>query len=590
MNASLKRLLPPLLLLLGLAVARGQTLADALNTTGLTWTTSGTGSASGWSGQTTTSHDGVSAAASGTLSSPGRTSTLQTTVSGPGTLSFWWSNPSLYCSLSLSNGGSLLSSIILYPSWQQQTIYLGSGSQTLKWVYWVSGSQGDFFYRGYVDQVSYTEGATAPLITAHPSGQSQLPGLNATFTVGTGGTPPLHYQWQLGDVDITGATNSSYTVTNVQPGKLGIYTVVVTNGTGSLTSSNAPLEFGQVTGWGASASGAIAVPAGATNVLALTAGLYSSLLLKADGTLSGWGCGVHGETNMPIDLTNAIAISIYAHCLALRADGTVTAWGGSGFGETNVPTGLSNVVAISAGRSPSPHSVALKSDGTVVVWGGYRGETNVPADLTNVVAIAAGAGYDLALKADGTVTTWGSSPPAVPTDLTNVVAIAAGSGHDLALLGNGTVVAWGANGSGQASVPPGLTNVVAIAAGDQHSLALLANGTVVAWGFNYYGQTNVPATLANVITVAGGTYHSLAEVGSGPPVVRVPAVLPALSGNGFSLTVPSQSGQVYALEYKSDLSDANWVPLPLVAGTGADLVLLDPTATNAQRFYRVRRW
>ena len=581
--------LPALLLLLSLPTGRGQTLADALNTTNLTWTTSGTGGASGWSGQTTTTHDGVSAAASATLSSSPRTSTLQTTVNGPGTLSFWWSNPSIYNSLSLSNGGTLLSSIILYPSWQRQTFYLGSGSQTLKWVY-MSSSPGDFIYRGYVDQVSYTEGATAPLITAQPSGQSQLPGLNATFTVGAGGTPPLHYQWQLDREDIDGATNSSYTVTNVETGRLGVYTVVVTNGTGSLTSSNAPLEFGQVTGWGASAAGAIAVPAGATNVLAIAAGLYSNLLLKTNQTLCGWGNGVHGETNVPIDLTNAIAIAIYAHCLALRADGTIAAWGGSGFGETNVPAGLSNVVAIAAGRTPSPHSVALKSDGKVVVWGGYRGETNVPGDLSNVVAIAAGSGYDLALKADGTITTWGTSPPAVPADLTNVVAIAAGSGHDLALLGDGIVVAWGANASGQASVPTGLSNVVAIAAGDAHSLALLANGTVVAWGFNYYGQTNVPATLTNVITVAGGSYHSLALVGSGPPAARVPAALPTLSGNGFSLTVSSQSGRVYALEYKSDLSDANWVALPLVAGTGTDLVLVDPTTTNAQRYYRVRQW
>jgi hypothetical protein len=30
--------------------------------------------------------------------------------------------------------------------------------------------------------------------------------------------------------------------------------------------------------------------------------------------------------------------------------------------------------------------------------------------------------------------------------------------------------------------------------------------------------------------------------------------------------------------------------LPLVAGSGGTLTLTDPTATNAQRFYRVRQW
>ena len=132
--------------------------------------------------------------------------------------------------------------------------------------------------------------------------------------------------------------------------------------------------------------------------------------------------------------------------------------------------------------------------------------------------------------------------------------------------------------------------MVAIAAGDEHSLALLANGTVVAWGFDTLGETNVPTGLINVVAVAAGADHSLAQVGSGPPVLRAPVTGTALSASGFSLSLPSQSGRVYALEYKSDLNDANWVSLPLVAGTGRNVVLLDSTATNAQRFYHVRRW
>jgi hypothetical protein len=577
-------LLPLLLLLLTSPGGHGQTLAAALNTTNLTWTTSG--AYGGWSPETTTTHDGVSAAYSGRVSSLA-TSTLQTTVTGPGTLTFWWTNPSFDNTLSFSVGATMFSYIIVYPSWQQQTVYLGSGSQTLKWVYSVSSLPGDSYY-GYVDQVSYTPGATAPLITSQPTGQSQVAGLNATFTVSAGGTPPLSYQWAFDGTNIPGAIASAYTVTNVQARTLGDYNVVVTNSAGSIVSSNATLEIGQITAWGDSVHGTTAVPIGATNVLAMAAGYYCNLLLKADGTLSGWGWSAHGETNIPPDLTNAIAIAVYTHGLALKTDGTVAAWGGQNFGETNVPTGLSNVVAVAAGRSP--HSLALKSDGTVAVWGGYRGETNIPASLTNVVAIAAGSGYDLALEADGTVTNWGSGSPGMPTDLTNVVAVAAGVAHAVALLGDGTVVAWGANTYGQTSVPAGLTNVVAIAAGDLHSLALQANGTLVGWGANNAGQTNVPPTLTNVVTVAAGSDHSLAQVGSGPPVVSAPIIHPTLSGSGFSLAVPSQCGRVYALEYKNSLGDANWVPLPLVAGTGANLVLLDSTAMNTQRYYRVRRW
>jgi Regulator of chromosome condensation (RCC1) repeat/Immunoglobulin domain len=565
-------------------VVRGQTLAQALNTTNLTWTTSG--AYGGWYSETTTTHDGVSAADSGSVHSSG-TSTLQTTVTGPGTLTFWWTNPSFDNRLSFTVGGVTLTYIILYTTWQQQTFYLASGSQTLQWVYSVSTSPGDS-YHGYVDQVSYTPGATAPRITAQPTGQSQVPGFNATFTVGTGGTPPLYYQWKFNGTNISGATTSTYTVTNVQAGNLGNYSVVVTNGVDSIVSSNAALEFGQITGWGSAAYGDIAIATGATNVLAIAAGLYCNLLLNVDGTLSGWGDNRRGQMTVPANLTNAIAIAAYYQSLALNPHGTVAAWGMSGFGETNVPAGLSNVVAIAAGRFS--HSLALKSDGTVAGWGGVLGETNVPAGLTNVVAIAGGQGYDLALKADGTLATWGTGSPGVPTGLTNVVAIAAGSGHDLALLVDGTVVAWGQNGYGQASVPTALTNVVAIAAGDLHSLALLANGTVAAWGYNANGQTNVPTGLTNVVAISAGANHNLAQVGLGPPVLRDPVTNPTLSGSGFSLVVPSQSGRVYALEYKNSLSDASWVSLPLAAGTGTNLVLADFTATNAQRFYHVRRW
>src|SRR5947208_3272695 len=66
---------------------QGATLGEALNATNLTWTTSGTGSSFGWSTTTTSPHDGVSCATSGTISGSS-TSTVQATVTGPGTLTF----------------------------------------------------------------------------------------------------------------------------------------------------------------------------------------------------------------------------------------------------------------------------------------------------------------------------------------------------------------------------------------------------------------------------------------------------------------------------------------------------------------------
>ena len=179
----------------------------------------------------------------------------------------------------------------------------------------------------------------------------------------------------------------------------------------------------------------------------------------------------------------------------------------------------------------------------------------------------------------------------VPWDLTNAIAIAASYCHSLALRADGKVVAWR---SIDANMPPA-TNAVAIAAGHaaQLSLVLQADGTVVAWLINAsedYGQATVPTNLTNVVAIAAGGFHTLALVGDGPPGLRAPMANPAVGAGGFSVSVPSQSGRVYALEYKNQLTDGAWTALPLAAGARGWLTLRDPAATTAQRIYRVRQW
>ena len=69
------------------------TLGEALNATNFTWTSGG---AASWLAQSTTTHDGVAAAQSGTITHSQET-WLETTVTGPGPLSFWWKVSSESC-------------------------------------------------------------------------------------------------------------------------------------------------------------------------------------------------------------------------------------------------------------------------------------------------------------------------------------------------------------------------------------------------------------------------------------------------------------------------------------------------------------
>ncbi len=82
-----------------------------------------------------------------------------------------------------------------------------------------------------------------PVITNQPQSQVVNPGASATFTVLADGTAPLRYQWQFGGVEIVGATNAAFTVTNVQASNQGGYRVVVSNIGASVTSSAATLAL-----------------------------------------------------------------------------------------------------------------------------------------------------------------------------------------------------------------------------------------------------------------------------------------------------------------------------------------------------------
>jgi hypothetical protein len=232
----------------------------------------------------------------------------------------------------------------------------------------------------------------------------------------------------------------------------------------------------------------------------------------------------------------------------------------------------------------------------VVAWGGNDfGQTDVPSDLTNAVAIAAGWSHSVALRADGTVAAWGDQhfgAVDIPMGLSNVVAIAAGFERSVALRSDGTVVAWGRNESGEWNVPSDATSVVAVASGPSYNLALRADGTVVAWPRGVYSPaaTEVPTGLTNVTAVAAGSFQSLAIIGNGRPVEHASLRHASMDANGFSVSVPTQSGRVYVLEYKDSLADAEWTRLPLVAGSGHQRTLTDPNTTATQRFYRVRQW
>jgi len=80
-----------------------------------------------------------------------------------------------------------------------------------------------------------------PIISSQPVSQTNIAGGTVSFNVTAMGSPTMSYQWIFNGASISGATNASLTLNNVVSTNAGNYEVVITNSTGSITSSVATL-------------------------------------------------------------------------------------------------------------------------------------------------------------------------------------------------------------------------------------------------------------------------------------------------------------------------------------------------------------
>ncbi|MEI9963211.1 MAG: immunoglobulin domain-containing protein [Limisphaerales bacterium] len=474
------------------------------------------------------------------------------------------------------------------------------------------------------NSITISVAASAPYILIEPTNRTALYGGSAICSVAARGTAPLFYQWRWNGQDILGATNTSLALTSLRPENSGFYSVIVSNNIGQTASAKAYLSVAQIALWSSSQlrAGLTNPPPGLTNVIAISAGQNYLMALKANGTVAAWGeaatnsatngfhlppspIGANFDlpTNVPPNLSNVVAIAAgNYHGLALKANGTVMAWGDNTYGQTNVPTGLSNVIAIAAGAT---HSLALKSDSRVVEWGQYNSElirppgetafTNYPPPiLSNVIAIAAGNIHDMAVRSDGTVVYWGASTN-FPSGISNVIAASfldttttysfpIGKVHSYSVLrADGTVILWS---DGNSIVPPdasppsitGVSNVVAISG----NANLISSGTVYIPPVG----SRPPQNISNVIAIAsswstpllnntppyllpintGGNFYA-AVIGDGSPFITIQPMSQSV-GKGSQVQFHARAVGNPPLKYQWQFNNHN-----IFGATNNDLVI-----------------
>jgi photosystem II stability/assembly factor-like uncharacterized protein len=149
------------------------TLNDALDNSILNFSTGGY---EDWFGQSSIYYYGGSSAQSGDIFNDEDTY-LQTTISGPGNLTFYWkvSSEYGYDYLSLYIDGELKNKISGDIDWCQESHYLSSGSHMVKWVYEKDESVHLGSDCGWIDKVYFTGSVTPTITIIKPNGTQTWP-------------------------------------------------------------------------------------------------------------------------------------------------------------------------------------------------------------------------------------------------------------------------------------------------------------------------------------------------------------------------------------------------------------------------------
>jgi len=144
----------------------------------------------------------------------------------------------------------------------------------------------------------------APNVLTNPAGQSVGAGQGAVFSVSATGVPDPACQWYKDGSLISGATNATYAIASAVRTDAGSYTVVVSNASGTVTSSAAVLTYSGNVAPQAGPAFSIGALTGVPVTVAIVGGKYPPTDADGDALTV---TGVVGATNGTVttDGTNA---------------------------------------------------------------------------------------------------------------------------------------------------------------------------------------------------------------------------------------------------------------------------------------------
>ena len=438
-------------------------------------------------------------------------------------------------------------------------------------------------------------------VTSQPTNRHLIIGSTTTFNVSAQGTPPLSYQWRFNSMNIPGATNDSYTLTNTQLSDAGSYDVVVSDYAGAVTSL--PAEYGLaydddfdsyatpvVVTSPATTNGYkifFNAASGAVDFKAIFGFDYSTVTFPtnippAPGTLGGTTRGLFLAVNKDATAA-AAAVNLYptASFIAENSSLKFDLWlNGANLGSSTEHAlfGINH-----SGNTTNRISLA-PSDGLMFA---VDTDGNVGATTATIrdYAVLLGDGANAPTLLLTNNTTFGPTPLLGPQFDNLNPGISA-------LFPSKTIPGWGSSLNGSAGL--GWVRVEVRQVGSL--ITWLLNGTAIAQYTNTTAYTNGCAMIGyNDFFNSIGDTNSFAifdNIRVEPIIVVMPSLFaPQVIGNYFSFcfaTIPYES---YTVQSATNLASPVWISVTNYIGTGGTICLDIPLlpASPPARYFRVSR-
>ncbi len=434
-----------------------------------------------------------------------------------------------------------------------------------------------------------------PTISLQPVSSTNQIGTSASFTVTADGQAPLVYQWRKDSVNIPGATTNTLAINPVHGTNAGSYSVIITNGAGTIVSDTAVLSTPPE------------IVTDPTNVT--TSADNASLTVKATGSPAleyHWRRLTIASTNeIVIDdakyfaVTNDAEVSLIITNLTVSDTGNYDVVVNNPFGSktsavavvtyqslpvvNTQPDSLTRnagqtavFTVVAGGAEPLSYLWNKVSVGALSDGGNISGATSASLTITNVAQADAGSYFVTVSNGNGstnsvTVTLTVIDPPVIMLGLSPI--------H----IGTGSNAVFNVNYSGSAS-----TIIWKKGAGTLSESARLIGTTTTNFTISSVTQSDADVYTVLISNAAGVASNSASLLVYDPPIVTAdPTSATRATGSNVTFSV-SASGTSLAYQWKkisggatNDVIDDSHI----TGATGAILSINNLTSADNGNYY-----